>query len=236
MQDALPENLFERQDEMPDSLFYSQPRLVYHIDEYAVAAVTEAYRRFLPPSGKYLDLMSSWVSHFPPEMTIRHLVGHGMNEVELQRNTALSEYFVQDLNVNPVLPFADGTFDGVVICVSIQYLTRPVDVFREIARVLKPAAPLIVSFSNRCFPSKAVRIWRSINDEQHGRLVGMYAQAAGGFEAADFHDFSPRLTLIGVPEDTELRRRVTTGEIYTDPLYVVVVRRSSLPEEVTGSG
>src|ERR671916_3252342 len=117
-----PPHAFRRQDESPDPVFYTPPRLVNHIDEYAIAAVGEAYRHFLPPDGEYLDLMSSWVSHFPADFPIKHLAGHGMNEEELRRNPRLDEWVVQDLNQDPKLPYDDNRFDGVVICVSVQYL------------------------------------------------------------------------------------------------------------------
>ncbi|HEU0072640.1 MAG TPA: class I SAM-dependent methyltransferase [Dehalococcoidia bacterium] len=223
MTSSFPPDAFRKEDESPDRVFYEYARLVNHIDDYAIAAVGEAYRRFLPPDGEYLDLMSSWVSHFPANMPRQRIVGHGMNEEELKANPALAEYFLQDLNEEPVLPFEDGRFDGVVICVSVQYLTRPVEVFAEIGRVLKPGCPLIVAFSNRCFPMKAVRVWTSRDDAGHARLVSAYAAEAGAFEEAETYDFSPRVTGFGVPE--ELKARVATGGIYSDPLFVVVARR-----------
>jgi SAM-dependent methyltransferase len=216
---------FAREDESPDAMFYIEPRLVTHIDDYAIAAVGEAYRRFLEPGGDYLDLMSSWVSHFPFGFEIHNLVGHGMNEHELANNPQLTAHFVQDLNRDPQLRFDDATFDGVTICVSVQYLTRPDEVFGEIGRVLKPGAPLIVSFSNRCFPTKAVRIWRALGDSEHAGLVAAYAEDTRLFDDAEPYDFSPRVTLIGIPEDEALRARIRSGEVYTDPLYVVVARR-----------
>ncbi len=216
---------FEREDESPDVLFYDYPRLVTHIDDYAIAAVGETYRRFLTPGGDFLDLMSSWVSHFPPGFEIGCLVGHGMNAEELARNPCLDSYFVQDLNRDLRLPLEDASFDGVVICVSVQYLTRPVEVFAEAGRVLRPGAPLIVTYSNRCFPTKAVRIWRALDDARHGQLVSAYAEDAGCFEPAQVHDMSSRTTFAGVADDAELRRRIASGQVYTDPLYAVVVRR-----------
>jgi hypothetical protein len=230
MQPHYPDGAFARQDETPDALFYSQPRLVTHIDDFAIKAVGEAYRRFLKPGGEYLDLMSSWVSHFPRDMEIGRLVGLGMNLEELKHNPQLDEYVVRDLNRDPSLPYASERFDGVLICVSIQYLTRPVQVFAEIARVLKPGAPLIVTYSNRCFPTKAVQIWQFLDDEGHGSLVADYAREAGGFEPAEIYDLSPRLTFIGVPDDPQLRERISSGRQPTDPLYAVVARKSA-PEQ-----
>jgi SAM-dependent methyltransferase len=225
MQDRFPKGSFDREDESPDAGFYAEPRLVTHIDGFAIAAVGEAYRQFLPPQGEYLDLMSSWISHFPADMTVRKLVGLGMNEVELSKNTCLDEYVVQDLNQDPHLPFEDARFDGVVIAVSVQYLIRPVDVFAEIGRVLKPGAPLVVCYSNRCFPTKAVRIWQALDDREKASLIAAYMAGSGMFETPSMHDFSPRSTLIGVPP--EQQEQVRSGRIYTDPLYVVVGKRKA---------
>ena len=219
MTSDFPPGAFDREDEDDDAFFYDQPRLVTHIDDYAIAAVGEAYRTFLPPGGDFLDFMSSWVSHFPADFAVGSLAGLGMNALELSRNPRLDEYAVQDLNRNATLPYDDARFDGVVICVSVQYLTRPVEVFAEIARVLKPGAPLIVCYSNRCFPMKAVRIWQALDDTGHGRLVAHYAARAGGFEPPEVHDF----TLNGVPD--ALKDRVRSGQAYVDPLYAVVARK-----------
>jgi SAM-dependent methyltransferase len=148
-----------------------------------------------------------------------------MNAVELSQNPLLAEYFVRDLNEEPTLPLADASFDGVTICVSAQYLTRPVAVFAEIGRVLKPGCPLLVVYSNRCFPTKAVWAWQTADEEGHARLIAAYAAEAGRFEPAEVFDFSPRTTLFGVPPDQVERHQVAMGEIYTDPLYVVVARK-----------
>ncbi len=228
MASKFPAGSFERQDETPDDRFYATPRLVTHIDDYAIAAVGEAYRSFLAPGGGvYLDLMRSGHSHFPAAFPIGNLVGHGMNEAELKENPRLSEFFVQDLNAHPDLPLSDNFFDGVVICVSVQYLTRPVEVFAEIARVLKPGAPLIVTFSNRCFPTKAVRLWQSLDDGDHGRLVALYAERTGLFDPADLYDLSPQRTLLGVGPDPDLRQRISSGQIRTDPLFATVARKKA---------
>ena len=223
--DAFPPGSFHKQDESPDSLFYAQPRLVNHIDDFAIAAVGEAYRHFLPHNGDYLDLMSSWVSHFPADMAVNSLTGHGMNEMELQANRRLTAHFLQDLNLDPQLPLQDAQFDGVVICVSIQYLTRPVEVFREIGRVLKPGCPLVVAYSNRCFPTKAVAIWQYLSDAEHADLIGTYADEAGCFEPAEAFDYSPVHTGHGLPDDPKTRALIESGQLRVDPMYVVVARR-----------
>jgi len=184
-------NAFKRYDESPDGLFYVQPRLVTHIDDGAIAAVTQLYREYFPAGGAILDLMSSWVSHLPREVEYSRVVGLGMNREELEANPRLDERVVQDLNADPRLPFADGEFDGAGLCVSIQYLTQPVQVLQEVGRVLRPGAPLVVSFSNRCFPTKAVFIWQALDDGGHGALVKRYLEWAGDWDAVDVLDRSP---------------------------------------------
>ncbi len=130
----LPEEAFRRYDEASDEEFYKVPRLVTHIDDSAMAAVTQLYREYFPEGGAILDLMSSWVSHLPPEVEYRRVIGLGMNEAELRRNERLDSYVVENLNRTPELPFGDAEFDGCGICVSIDYLTRPVEVLREVGR------------------------------------------------------------------------------------------------------
>ena len=176
---GLPPAAFDKQDPSPDAAFYDFPRFVTHIDDGAIAAVTRIYRETLPAGGAVLDLMSSWVSQLPEDVAYASVTGHGMNPAELAANPRLSRWFVQDLNIEPLLPLDDGAFGGAALCVSVQYLQRPVEVFREVARVLRPGAPFVVSFSNRCFPTKAVAIWQACSAPDQQRLVGAYMLAAG---------------------------------------------------------
>ena len=176
---GLPRGSFTRLDDEDDEVFYEPPRLVYHIDDGAIAALTGFYRSVLPRDGVLLDLMSSWVSHLPPDIAYKEVVGHGMNAAELAANPRLSRWFIQNLNRETSLPFDVASVDAAMICVSIQYLQRPVEVLREVARLLRPGAPLIISFSNRCFWTKAVAIWRSLDDEGHVHLVERYLRQAG---------------------------------------------------------
>ncbi len=133
----------------------------------------------LPRGGAILDLMSSWRSHLPPNLNSRRVAGLGMNAEEMADNPQLTEYTVQNLNRQPTLPYTHAEFDAVICAVSVQYLTRPVEVFTEVARVLKPGAPFIVSFSNRCFPTKAVAIWQVSSGAGHMALVTRYFDMAG---------------------------------------------------------
>jgi len=176
---GLPRGAFTKLDDEDDEVFYEPPRLVCHIDEGAIAALTGFYRNILPPNGVLLDLMSSWVSHLPPDIGYKEVIGHGMNAAELTANPRLNRWFVQNLNRETSLPLADASLDAAMICVSIQYLQQPIVVLREIARVLRPGAPLVISFSNRCFWTKAVAIWLSLDDERHVHLVERYLGHAG---------------------------------------------------------
>jgi SAM-dependent methyltransferase len=188
---GLPDELFARVDEGDDAHFYQVPRLVAHIDPGTIAALTQYYRDVLPEEGRILDLMSSWISHLPKDARYASVAGLGMNAAELDANRRLDVRVVQDLNRNPRLPFDDAAFDAVLIAVSVQYLVRPVDVFRDIARVLAPGGRLIVAMSHRCFPTKAVRAFHQLGQEDRIRLIGAYVELAGGFDVATFEDRSP---------------------------------------------
>ncbi|AWN55450.1 methyltransferase domain-containing protein [Methylobacterium sp. 17Sr1-1] len=175
----LPPEAFAKRDRTPDPLFYEHPRFVTHIDAAAIAAVTDLYREVVPPGGDVLDLMSSWVSHLPDEVAYASVVGHGLNAAELAANPRLTRRFVQDLNAAPHLPLDAASVDAALICVSVQYLQRPVAVLSEVARVLRPGAPVVISFSNRCFPTKAVAVWHGLDVAGQVQLVGLYLERAG---------------------------------------------------------
>ena len=198
----LPATAFARQDGGDDLAFYAPPRLVTHIDEGAVAALTDCYRRLLSPGGAVLDLMSSWVSHLPDDVEFEEVIGHGMNAAELAANPRLDRWFVHDLNAHPVLPLATDSLDAALCCVGVQYLQQPVAVLAEVRRALRPGSPLIVSFSNRCFPTKAVAIWRSLDTAGHARLVRLYLDRAGFADVealmlADGRTSDPLVAVIG---------------------------------------
>jgi SAM-dependent methyltransferase len=175
----LPPDAFAKEDPEDDAAFYAVPRLVTHIDAAAIAALTDFYRETLPAGGVLLDLMSSWVSHLPPNLAYGEIIGHGMNAEELAANPRLDRWFVQDLNKDPALPLAEASLDGAMICVGVQYLQQPLPVLRDLARVLRPGAPLVISWSNRCFPTKAVAIWRGVGPRGHAQLIDLYLQRAG---------------------------------------------------------
>lgn len=198
--------MFQRLDDSDDGGFYAFPRKVVHIDEPAIAAAGQCMATTFAPQGVLLDLMSSWRSHLPQDFIKQKLVGLGLNAEEMADNPDLDEYVVHDLNANPQLPFADESFDGAVITVSIQYLTRPIDVFTDVRRVLKPGSPFLVLFSNRMFPTKAVRVWQALRDEQRVELIRAYFHYAGSYGEPVFYDLSPHPGI-------------------SDPLYAVCARK-----------
>ncbi|MEO5842248.1 MAG: class I SAM-dependent methyltransferase [Acidimicrobiales bacterium] len=178
MDESQSPRFFARGDPTPDPLFYSWPRLVTHIDDDAIAAVGALYDE-LGIDGDVLDLMSSWVSHFrqsPARLTVL-----GMNPEELAANPQASAMVVHDLNADPSLPFDDASFDAAVCCVSVDYLVQPVEVFRDVARVVRPGGIFVCTFSNRCFPTKAIAGWLYANDAQRCAIVADYFRHAGGW-------------------------------------------------------
>ena len=197
--DAFPPEFFRRTDEGSDNAFYEFDRFVTHIDDRAIAAVGDLYEH-LGLDGRVLDLMSSWVSHFRTRP--RELVALGMNERELAGNEAATASVIHDLNTDPLLPFDDGRFDAATCCVSVDYLVRPIEVFADVRRVLVPGGVLVCTFSNRCFPTKAVHGWLSADDAGRCRIVGEYFRQSGGWD-------EPRTALCTPPH--------TLG----DPLYAV---------------
>lgn len=188
---GLPDKFFSREDDSNDSEFYELPRFTTHIDDATITALTQYYRETLKPSWHILDLMSSWVSHLPNETRYRHVAGHGMNEEELARNPRLDEYRVQDLNDNPMLPYANRSFEAVLIAVSIQYLIKPFELFNEIGRILTPGGCCIVSMSHRLFPSKAIYAFKVLPPVERTHLVAAYMEKCSRFANIDIVDRSP---------------------------------------------
>lgn len=185
-------------DESEDELFYEHPRFVVHIDQPAIADVGEIYERFLPRNGDILDLMSSWRSHLPPTLRPTRVVGLGLNRAEMENNPALTEIVVHNVNRQPRLPFDDASFDGAVLTVSVQYLTRPFETFADVARVLKTGSPFVVTFSNRMFPTKAIALWQMASEQKRPEIVKRYFAEPGTFDRIEIVDHSHRT---GFPSD-----------------------------------
>lgn len=188
--DVFPSAAYEREDESPDGDFYLVARKVVHIDDGAIAALGHLYAEVLPPRGRLLDVMSSWRSHLPSDR-VHEVVGLGLNAEEMADNPQLTAHIVHDVNRDPRLAFEDATFDGAMCAVSIQYVLHPLRLFGEVRRALRPGAPFVVSFSNRCFPTKAVAVWLATSDAQHLMLVRSYFDAAGGWTDIRAEDRSP---------------------------------------------
>jgi SAM-dependent methyltransferase len=198
-----PPGFFDRADPSPDDAFYRPLRLVTHIDDGAIAAVGALYDELgigVDGNGEVLDLMSSWVSHFTTKP--RHLTVLGMNDDELAANPQAQVRVVHDLNRDPLLPFHDDSFDAAVCCVSVDYLVRPIEVFTEVARVVRAGGKFACTFSNRCFPTKAIRGWLYSADAEHGEIVAEYFRRSAGFD------------------EPVIERRTPAGH-YGDPLWAV---------------
>ena len=183
---GFPLGFFTREDESPDATFYAPARLVTHIDARAITAVGQVYEQ-LGAEGRVLDLMSSWISHFrarPDELTVL-----GMNETELDNNPMAHHRVVHDLNADPTLPLPDERYDAVVCCVSVDYLTRPIEVFHEVRRVLVSGGPFVCTFSNRVFPTKAIRGWLHAGEEDRPQIVAEYFRRSGGWRSLHAQQF-----------------------------------------------
>jgi len=205
-------------DNSDDALFYDYPRFVTHVDDRFIQQLTELYRQRLQPNTRILDLMSSWVSHLPEDMEFSHVEGHGLNAEELARNPRLNHYFVQNLNQQQVLPFADQSFDAVLNTVSVQYLQYPEAVFAEIHRILKVGGIAIISFSNRMFYQKAIQAWRDAEESDRTKLVFKYfASVPKGFSRPEL--------VANVPPSSFL---AIFGMASSDPFYAVVATRCEL--------
>jgi SAM-dependent methyltransferase/FKBP-type peptidyl-prolyl cis-trans isomerase 2 len=204
---------FTREDPGPDAHFYQKPRFVQHLDDTAIEVIKATYGRFLKDGMQVLDLMSSWQSHLPDDLKLGRLTGLGLNEKELRRNPLLGEAVVQDLNQSVNLPFENESFDAVLNTVSIEYLVDPLRIFKEVQRVLRPGGYFLVSFSNRWFEKKSVKIWKEIHEfERMGMVLEMFLRTEG---FTNLQTYSMR----GLPRPhndkyyPEIR--------YSDPVYIV---------------
>ena len=179
--DFFSDNPFEREDERPDEQFYEHPRRVQHIDDTAIAQLQRLHGRHLADGMRILDLMGSWATHLPLGLKPSRLAVLGMNEAELSENPRATDHVAHDLNQSPILPYPSRSFDAVICSVSIEYLIHPVSVLREVGRVLKPGGVCMVSFSDRWFPPKAIRIWKDLHDFERMGLVLEYFFASSAF-------------------------------------------------------
>ena len=201
-------NSFRRQDESDDARFYELPGLLIHVDEHASRALAANFNDRLPAGGDILDLMSAYRSHLPRQLALNSVAGLGMNKDELSKNTELTGHVVHNLNQNPEMPFDDKEFDACTLSFSFQYLTQPVAVLRDIARLLKPGGTCYIAFSNRMFLTKAMFCWQTATDHQKGEIVAFCFDESGLYET---------------PEADE----VVAPSRGCDPLYVVSAQRKT---------
>jgi SAM-dependent methyltransferase len=204
-------------DDSDDTLFYDYPRFVTHVDDSFIQQLTDLYRQRLKPQTRIFDMMSSWVSHLPEEVTFAHVEGHGMNAEELAHNPRLDHYFVQNLNQKQSLPLPDQSFDAVLNTVSVQYLQYPEQVFAEIYRILKPGGLCMISFSNRMFYQKAIQAWRDGSEGDRVELVKRYYASVPGFS-------QPEVVANQSSTPSFLQMFGIAG---ADPFYAVIASRQS---------
>jgi SAM-dependent methyltransferase len=204
---------FKRMDQEDDARFYSMTRLTHHIDATARAEISDLYSKLLDKNSSVLDFMGSWESHLSKDLALSNIIGLGMNEEELSANKQLNDYVIHDLNLDQILPFEDNQFDAAVCTVSIEYLTYPLKIMTEIARVIKPSGKFIVTFSERWFPPKAITLWTQLHPFERMQLVLEYFRDSGQFE--DLHTYSKR----GLPRPRDDKYINETK--LSDPVYAV---------------
>ena len=202
-----PESSFNREDESDDALFYSEARLVVHIDAAAITQLKKYLFDQLPEGCTLLDLMSSWRSHIPDGLATHEVYGLGLNGEEMSNNPQLDHWVIKDINKDPNLPYEDSKFDAAMVIVSIQYLTDPISVFNELNRGLKKDSKFHVIYSNRMFPTKATKIWKIFDNFERARLIGSYFDSSGSWSVPNAVDLTP------------------VGDVASDPLFVVSAKK-----------
>lgn len=190
--DQHPSSFFDRDDESNDQSFYAEPRFVTHVDDKAINAIKQYLSQVLPKHGTILDLMSSWRSHLPDDYRNNQTIGLGLNDQEMRDNPDLDEWVIHDLNQNPKLPFKSEQFNAAILTVSIQYVTHPIEIFRETNRVLELGSSFHIIYSNRMFPTKAVAIWKSLDMTERASLIASYFSKSGSWTPPKAWDFTQR--------------------------------------------
>lgn len=179
--DVFPASYFRRHDERDDHIFYSLIREKPYLADGALDAFHLLVCRLLPPTTTLLDVAAGAHSYLPPALDCLHVTGVGLNASEMARNPHLDEILVQDLNRNPQLRFADETFDAALCTCGVQYFTKPLEIFCEVNRVLKPSGIFLVSFTKACFLKKAISLWLATRSRQHQLIVRRYFEVAGNW-------------------------------------------------------
>jgi SAM-dependent methyltransferase len=177
---------FQRYDEDDDGVFYQQARLVTHIDDPAIARLTQYYDGALPKEGNIMDMCTSWKSFYPPSIKEAvqkkelEVFGVGLNAEEMALNGVFmgpDRWRVMDLNKPPhdVRAGWEGQelqFDAVTCVVSIDYLNNPLEVCEKLLEATKEGGKVHLIISNRCFPNKVVRRWMMLDERSRLEFVG----------------------------------------------------------------
>jgi len=215
---------FSRKDESDDAEFYALDRFVDHLDAVALDTVEKLVDTLVVEKRPaILDLMASCDSHIPKTMEVDEVVGLGLNHNELSRNKAVTEIVLHDLNKDPVLPLENDRFDVVLNTVSVDYMTKPFEVFREVARVLKPGGLFLVVFSNRMFPEKAVKIWCECSESERVILVEDFFHGSDSFEEPSVYRSKGK----PMPKDDKYADR----GIPSDPVYAVYAEKKGADQK-----
>lgn len=212
------DDAFSRDDPLEDHIFYEKDRFVSHIDKTALNTVGNLIGSLvIEKDPAILDLMAGWDSHIPGTIKPSRVSGIGLNKNELEKNKILTDYYLYDINKNPGLPFDDNSFDVVINSLSVDYMTKPVEVFREAGRVLKPGGLFLVIFSNRMFPQKAVKVWKESSEDERIILVEEFFRSSGMFEKPLFFESKRK----DRPKDDKYYEFIKTS----DPVYAVYAEK-----------
>jgi SAM-dependent methyltransferase len=239
---------FQRYDENADGDFYQQPRLVTHIDDPAIARLTQYYDTVLPRNGKIMDMCTSWKSFYPS--TVKEAIqrgelevfGVGLNKEEMALNAVFlgkqERWRVLDLNVPPHDVRAgwegeDLQFDATTCVVSVDYLNKPLEVCRKLLESTKEGGKVHLVISNRCFPNKVVRRWLMLDERSRLEFVGgkLSEDASGDENFADFTDYLHFSGWKNV-EIVDLCARDENGMRVTDDQGTVLIRSPHLPDHL----
>ena len=218
MSPIFSDDAFSRLDETDDATFYAKDRFVSHLDSLAISTVEYIIGSLIVEDRPaILDLMAGWDSHIPKTLKPSELVGLGLNENELKQNAGLTEYVTHNINRDPRLPFPDNRFDAVINTVSVDYMTRPVPVFEEVARILKPGGLFLVIFSDRMFPQKAFKLWRESSHDERVILVDEFFKQSEGFQKTSLFvsKGKPR------PKDDKYAK----STLISDPVYALYAEK-----------
>lgn len=218
--DRFSKEAFTRLDESDDSLFYARDRFVQHLDSVALSTVEWVLGRLIREDEPViLDLMAGWDSHIPATVRPAKVVGLGLNRNELSQNPALDDFVVHDLNQVPKLPFPDNFFDAVINTVSVDYMTKPFEVFGEVERILKPGGVFVVIFSNRMFVPKATRVWQECSESIRVDLVRQFFDHTEGF--------GPVTTFVSSGKPRPREDKYAHLGVPSDPIYVLYAEKEA---------